>query len=207
MPLYANELRRFVDPTGRCSHFQLVPAVAAYFGLAVASDDEMERAHALATSQVRSASVSAEAFQTMQRRTGCSIFVAKELGHITGVLAFFPLTQEGVDALESGKFDATAVPAEYVAAPGTEPAGGYCWGFAGSTERARKAVVKGSLAIAETLWWGLPGYGRIATEDGARVVLGKLGFELIAGDHTGLARRPARSEPLMGLLMSEVLAA
>jgi hypothetical protein len=58
--------------------------------------------------------------------------------------------------------------------------------------------VKASIAVRETLFWALPGYTRAATDDGARLIFGSLGFKPVEGDPQ-LARYDGRDQPLIGL--------
>ncbi len=54
------------------------------------------------------------------------------------------------------------------------------------------------IAVRETLFWAMPGYTRAATEDGARLIFGTLGFKPVPGDPQ-LARYDGRDVPLIGL--------
>lgn len=194
------ELARFVDPSGRCSDPRLLVAIAAFHGARLASEDEFEAAQALAAGEVEGTIVTAAMFAEMQGLTQSSIFIVKEQGRITGCLAFFTLREGGVAALRAGQFAADAVDPNWVSRPGEAPEGVYAWGFAGRTSYARKAVVKASVTVAEAALWAVPAFTRIASADGERVLVGKMGFRRVPGDTTGLAMKPPGTAPFAGLI-------
>lgn len=190
-------LARFVDPSGRSSNPRMINAVAAYCGVSLASDAEIAEVRALAASEISDSVVTAEMFRAVQNITGSSVFVVRENGVVTGWTAFFLLRASGMEAFERGAFDTRNVDLDHVCRPYEPPAGGYAWGFVGVTDRAAGRAVKASLAVRETLLWALPGYTRAATNDGARLIYGSLGFVPVPGDPT-LARYDGRSAPLEG---------
>ncbi len=175
----------------------MINAVAAYCGVSLASDVEIAEARSLAAREISDAVVTVETFQAVQNITGSSVFVCRENGAVTGWTAFFLLRAAGMEAFERGAFDTLNVNLDHVCRPYEEPAGGYAWGFVGVTDRAAGRVVKASLAVREALFWALPGYTRAATNDGARLIFGSLGFEPVPGDPT-LARYDGRDAPLAG---------
>lgn len=189
---------RFVDPEGRCSDPRMINAVAAYCGVSLAGPEDIVHARALCAATISDDVVSVETLQAVQNITGASVFVAREQGVVTGMTAFFLVRAEGMRALDEGRFDAVNIDLDMVCRPREKPAGGYAWGFAGSTDRGAGRAVKSSLAVRETLFWALPGYARAATNDGARLIFGSLGFKPVDGDPS-LARYDGRDQPLIGL--------
>ncbi|MEZ5996413.1 MAG: hypothetical protein R3C25_11770 [Hyphomonadaceae bacterium] len=194
------QLSCFVDPTGRGSNPRMINAVAAYCGVHLASPVEIVEGQELAQQRIGGPVVSASMLQAVQDITGSSVFVARELGKVTGLTAFFLLRPEGMRAFAERRFDTVDVNLDYVCRPREAPAGGYAWGFVASTDRAAGRVVKASLAIRETLFWNLGGYTRAATDDGARLVYGSLGFTPVPGDAT-LAQYAPREAPFAGLAL------
>jgi hypothetical protein len=194
-------LERFVDPTGRCSDPRMICAVAAWCGVALAGEQDIADARALAAAKISEAVVTTATLKAVQDITGCSVFVAREAGVVTGMTAFFLLREAGMRALGEGRFDSVNVDLDMICRPRETPAGGYAWGFVGSTDRGAGRAVKASLAVRETLLWALPGYTRAATDDGARLIFGSLGFHPVDGDPT-LARYDGREAPLVGVRTS-----
>jgi hypothetical protein len=199
MAVHRADVARFVDPGGKSRDPKAVIAIAAFWGATLASPGEMEAARALAARTVSSTVVSAEQFALAQRTTGASIFVVKEQSELTGAVAFFALSRHGLAALELGTFNSADVPATFMARPGEEPFGVYAWGFTGITRAARNAVVATAVTLQEALWWALPAYTRVATPEGAAVLIGKMGYAHVPGDTTGLARKEPSQGPLMGI--------
>jgi len=184
-----------MDPTGRCSDPNAVLALARSFGLYPPDPHEMGPARALAATRISDAVVTEEAFAAVQSVTGASLFVHREDGQVTGVLAFFFFNEMGLTALESGAFDPSNVDLSLLAKPGETPVGAYAWGFAASTKLGGRAVVAASAALQDRLFWNIPVYTRAATADGERVLYGSLGYERAPGEDSMLAVRPARQTP------------
>lgn len=195
-----SELARFVDATGRCSDPRMINAVAAYCGVALAGPEDIAHARAMAAQRISDAIVTEATLQAVQDITGASVFVARENGKVTGMTAFFLLRSEGMRALDEGRFDTINVNLDHVCRPRETPAGGYAWGFVGITDRGAGRAVKASLAVRETLFWALPGYTKAATDDGARLIFGSLGFRPVVNNPT-LARYDGRDQPLIGFAM------
>ncbi len=189
---------RFVDPEGRCSDPRMINAVAAFCGVALAGPEDIAHARALCAAKISENVVSEATLRQVQDITGASVFVARENGIVTGMTAFFLVRSEGMRALDEGRFDTLNINPDFICRPRERPAGGYAWGFVGSTDRGAGRAVKASIAVRETLFWALPGYTRAATDDGARLIFGSLGFKPVEGDPQ-LARYDGRDQPLIGL--------
>lgn len=189
---------RFVDPEGRCSDPRMINAVAAFCGMALAGPEDIRYARALAAERISENVVSEATLRMVQDITGASVFVAREQGVVTGMTAFFLVRPEGMRALDERRFDTFNINPDFICRPRETPAGGYAWGFAGATDKGAGRAVKASIAVRETLFWALPGYTRAATDDGARLIFGSLGFYPVPGDPE-LARYDGRDRPLIGL--------
>ncbi len=200
------ELTKFVDPMGKCGNPRMINALAAFCGVSLAGADDILAGQAMAAERIGEGTVSAEMMQAVQDITGCSVFVARDAGKVTGLTAFFLLRPEGMQAFEEGRFDTVNVNLDYVCRPREEPAGGYAWGFVASNDRAAGRVVKASITIRETLLWALPGFTKAATDDGARLIYGSLGFVPVEGNPS-LARYAPRKAPFEGLMMPQTSAA
>lgn len=192
------EFARFADPTGKCADPRMINAVAAYCGVTLASDAEIEEGQRLAASRIEGA-VAADMMKAVQAITHSSIFIVREQGRVTGLTAFFPVRSEGMRAFAEGRFDTVSINLDYVCRPRETPAGAYGWGFVGSNDRAAGRAVKAVLAVRETLWWALEAYTKAATDDGVRVIVGSLGFKPVEGMKY-LARYEPRSGPFQGLV-------
>jgi hypothetical protein len=192
-----DELRALIDPTGACADPARICAVAALFELSLAAPNDIDRGRGLAADLIAAELASVDQLAAVQEITGASLFVHKEAGAVTGVLGFFGARLRGLQALEAGGFDARALDLDLIARPGETPAAVYAFGVAAATKQAGSYVIRGSAGIQEALFWKLPIFTRVASEDGARVLLGGLGFARMANDPS-LVRRPPRQRALDG---------
>ncbi|HVY83570.1 MAG TPA: hypothetical protein VG943_00425 [Caulobacterales bacterium] len=191
------KLEDLVDPEGRCADPERVKAVAALFNLTLASADQIRQGRELGARLISSQVASADVLHAVQSRTGASQFVHVEEGVVDGALGFAALRATGRDALVEGAFDPRDFALDLIAPPGEPPAAVFAFGVVASTKAGGSAVIGGAAAIQEALFWALPIYTRIATADGERVLLTRLGFRRVQGD-TSLACRPPRTRPLEG---------
>ena len=184
------------DPKGSRTDRESVLAVAAAYGLTPPGADEIGACRAIGATRISDAVVTEERFAAVQAITGASLFAFREEGVITGVLAFFFLRPAGLAALQEGRFDPQAFDLDLVARSDEPVAAAYAWGFAATTAAGGKAVVKGAAAIQEGLTWAIPVFTRVATDDGARVLYGNMGYVPVPGADPSLAVRPARAAPV-----------
>lgn len=195
--LAAGELEALVDATGACASAARVGAVAALFNLRLASHADIDAGHALAARLIAVDLAAPDQLAAVQDITGASLFVHAEQAQITGVLGFFGVRRRGLDLLETGRFDARNLDLDVVARAAEPPTAVYAYGVAASTKAGGSAIIRASAAIQEALYWAIPVFTRVASEDGARVLLGDLGFVRVASDPS-LVRRPPRAHALEG---------
>jgi hypothetical protein len=191
------DLEAFIDASGACPYSARICALAAKFALSPASTTDIEVGRSLAARLISNDLTAASLLADVQLITGSSLFVHKEDGAITGVLGFFGVNEAGLLLMDAGGFDARGFDLGIVTRPGERPVGAYAFGVAASTKAGGSAIIRGSAAIQEALFWSIPIYTRVATEDGARVLLGGLGFAHVDNDPS-LVRRPPRARPLEG---------
>lgn len=186
----------FVNPTGKSTDPAAYNKLAALFGLEPARGADFAPTVALCQKLIPGCTITADALALVQSITQCGVQIMRENGAVTGMDGFIPLRREGLLACEEGWFDPVRLDDWLIARPDEVPAAIYGWGFVGSTERARKAVVKHAVAVGQTLMWALDSYSRPVTADGDRVVVGKLGYEYLESSETNLAKHKARGRPI-----------
>lgn len=191
------DLEAFIDARGACCDAKAICALAEKFALKAAAPADIDEGRALAARLISEHLTSADVLARVQAITGASLFVHREAGAITGVLGFFTVRPSGLLLLDAGGFDARDFDMDIIARDSERPVGAYAFGVAASTKAGGQAIIRASAAIQEVLFWSIPVYTRVATEDGARVLLGSLGFAHVANDET-LVRRPPRTRPLEG---------
>jgi hypothetical protein len=129
------------------------------------------------------------AFLTVHRRTRAGVFVYRQDRIAQGFLGVILLRDSGLRKLESDRFDALQPDLTDICEAGEAPAAVYGWGFAATTVRASGACVLGLMALRDRLFPQLPFFCRAATPQGAKVILGKMGYRPHARSATGLLVR------------------
>lgn len=172
--------------SGRCNCPAVINEVALTFGLKTPSRAELVAGRAIAAGLINPNISDVDAFERVQAITGSSVFGYVEGGDVQGMLSFFPVNLHGYDALRNGTFDGVNPPDALIARPGEVVHAGYAWGIAATSKAGARAIMGASAYLLEHLYWDIPFYSRVATEDGKRAMIGALGFQPVAGDATGL---------------------
>jgi hypothetical protein len=121
---------------------------------------------------------------------GGGLYLFPEADRVTGALAIVPLCEAGLARLMADDFDSLSPDLSLVARPGEALGCVYAWGIVGRTRRAKAAVLSGLAQLQAGL--GVPFFCRAASEDGARVIGGRLAYAPLAGSTSGLfIHRPA----------------
>ena len=135
--------------------------------------------------------VTARDLERVHRLTDESaLFVAREDGELTGVLAFVLLNVSGLRAVLTGAFDALSPAAEHVAGPGAPACAFYGWGVAATTKPSARRLIGGARQIMGGACGHLPKFARPTTEAGHRLMRERLGFEDLPGSFDGLVWQP-----------------
>jgi hypothetical protein len=185
------------ETDGRVSAPGLICAVAAEFGMKLADASEIAEGRAITARLISDGIASTEVFCAVQTITRASVFVYREGRAVTGMLGLFLVGSAGLRAIEDGAFDAVKPNYDLITRPGEIPAACYGWGFAGSTNVGGGAAVKASVALRDRLFWRIPVFTRTATEDGVRVITGKMGYQVYkASDPTLVWMPPSEEEPV-----------
>jgi hypothetical protein len=131
--------------------------------------------------------VSALDLERVHRQSGgLALFVAREEGALSGVLAFVLLNAAGLRAVQAESFDALAPAPWHLARPGERAEGFYGWGVAATTKPSARRVVGAAHAVMHGPLSHLPKYARPTTEAGRRLMCERLGFGDLPGSRTGL---------------------
>jgi len=161
------------------------------FGVEPATGAEITAARAFAAQLIGEGIVAAADLERVHRLTGESaLFIAREDGEMTGVLAFVLLNVSGLRAVLTGAFNALAPAAEHVAGPGAPACAFYGWGVAATTKPSARRVIDGAKAVMAGACGHLPKFARPTTEAGHRLMRERLGFEDLPGSFDGLVWQP-----------------
>lgn len=168
-----------------------VTRTLAAFGLEPARPDEIGAARTLAADLIGGGVVSEADFARVHRRSRMALFLAREAGRLTGILAFVPLTAAGARAAREDRFDAGAPADAHVARPGEEVCALYGWGVAAITKDSARRLIEGSRALGRGPSAHLATYARPTTEAGHRLMRERLEFTDVPGSRTGLVWAPS----------------
>lgn len=135
-------------------------------------------------------------FLAVDAISDCTAFAYVGRDGFAGALAIIPLRSQGLAALRADRFNGVQPDLELVARPGERVAAIYGWGIVGSGPRSRAAVLRSVDRLRRELTFEIPWYCRAATDDGARVILGRLGYAPAQGSASGLFLSPPLSAPL-----------
>jgi hypothetical protein len=160
------------------------------------ADAQMPAAGELAGAAVGPGIVRRADFLAVDTITECTAFAYLKAGQLAGALAVIPLRPQGLAALMDDRFDGVRPDLALVARPGEQVAAIYGWGIVGAGPRSRAAVLRGVDRLRRNLLPELPWYCRAATGDGARVILGRLGYAPVAGSASGLFVSQPLTTPL-----------
>ena len=170
-------------------HAQLVtwevyPVVAA----------ELGDAYRIAVDLIGPNIASADTLKRVHDQTGAGLFVAHERGIVTGVLALILLNSAGARAVRTDHFDGVDPPPAQIVQRGEEPAALYAWGMAATSLRTAQRLIQGYIGIDRVAVPQLDCFGRPATQAGARLMTGRLGFKPLRGSTTGVVCRASNAQ-------------
>lgn len=110
---------------------------------------------------------------------------------LCGLLGVVPLTMAGNQAVLVDTFDAVCPDPAHVCAIEDEPAGVFGWGIAVSRHEAARLLVNLGLFIYEHITPTADWYARAVTDDGARLLMGRMNFSLLEGTKIGTLWMPS----------------
>lgn len=153
--------------------------------------------HALADRLIPCEIASVATITAIQAKSRSAVYVLREDGEATGFLAFFAFSEEGVRAVEEGRFHGVRVEPDWVCPPSHETRFGYVWGFGGASRRACFAVIKTGRIMRDSFFPHIGAYARAATPDG-RKVMEPLGYRVVSQADPGFYYAPPGSVAHVG---------
>ena len=122
----------------------------------------------------------------MHESTSVGVFLVKAGTDIEGIVAFAPLSAEGLAAILAGLFDPIDPAPRHLVVPGGELAALYGWGVAAANSNAARRLVAAYQAMVSEAIPTLPVFARAATLLGERLLTKRLGYRPYPGSMTGL---------------------
>lgn len=164
----------FADVMAACAHA---------CGLRVARTEELPELRKLATELISPHVMSLAGLRMVLRKTRSGLLTFEEAGGaLTGMLGIARLTEQGHEALLTGRFNPLAPSARHYAGPGDAVSAVYALGIASLTREAARATVIACTRLRETVMAELPFYARPSTAAGRRVLIERLHCSETLGD-------------------------
>jgi len=154
-------------------------------GMFDARPDEIGPMREMAAALIGPGIASEDAMASVFARTGYGIYLVREDGRITGVVALIMLNAAGLAAVEDDSFDPLDPNLAHVILPGESPAAVYSWGIAAATREAAKTAIAGCWIMRAAAPY-IPFFVRAATESGRRLLTEKMPFTAYPGSTSGL---------------------
>jgi hypothetical protein len=110
---------------------------------------------------------------------------------LCGLLGLVPLTVAGNQAVLVDAFNAVCPDPAHVCTLDDEPAGVFGWGIAVSRHEAARLLVNLGLFISEHITPAADWYARAVTDDGARLLMGRMNLSLLEGTKIGTLWMPS----------------
>ena len=131
-----------------------------------------------------------ETIVEVSRRNPLSLLVYRENGKVTGVVCYLMLRPAGLLAIATDKFNGVNPDLDMIAGTGEVPLAGYGWALAAKSRKAAAAVLVGLEKVRSELYPNIPFFARAATNDGRRVLCGRLRYLPFPRSNTGLLWSP-----------------
>lgn len=125
---------------------------------------------------------------------------------LCGLLGLVPLTEAGNQAVLVDAFDAVTPDPAHVCSFEDEPAGVFGWGIAVSHHEAARLLVNLGLFISEQIVPAVDWYARAVTDDGARLLMGRMNLSLLEGTKIGTLHMPSYHKTQAVYLQSQGVA-
>jgi hypothetical protein len=158
----------------------------AEFEVFAARHEEIVEAQALAARLIGPDIAPPEILRRVHESTGIGVFVAREDSAVIGVLAFVPLTAEGLAAVRSDAFNGLDPADGHIAMRGSDLVGLYAWGVATAYPRAARRLAAAYDAMVKLAIPQLPVFARPATLLGERLLIRRMNFKPYPGSATRL---------------------
>ncbi len=158
----------------------------AQFGVTPAEPGEIDEAQAFAARLIGGKIATPATIARVHARTGVGLFVVREAGELTAVVALVFLSEAGRRAVWTDAFDSVNPAASHIMRRGGEPAGIYGWGIAATNHQAAQRAIEGYELTSRIAVPHLAVFGRPVTPAGLRLMIDRLGFKPVPGSTSGL---------------------
>jgi hypothetical protein len=169
-----------------CQSVLAIRAAFAEFGIDPAALADIAEARDFALRLIGGRMASTRTIASVHAKTGAGLFLAREHGLIHGLLAFIMLNQAGAEAAVCDEFDSLAPCPEFISPADEEPVAIYSWAIAAADKDAATRLIRAHERLRHVAVAHLPFYCRLATEQGRRLAIVRMGFKPLPGSQSGL---------------------
>lgn len=182
-----------------------IARAAADFNVHALSGSRLVEARSLAVGLVGEPLASLETMAWVHNRTKLGLLGVTHAGlsdepdaddssPLCGLLGVVPLTSIGNQAVLADAFNAISPDPEHICSYEEEPAGIFGWGIAVSRHEAARLLVNLGMFISEHIIPTTDWYMRAVTDDGARLLKGRMNLTEVEGSKIGTLRMPSHQE-------------
>jgi hypothetical protein len=198
-PAQETPLARAKSPPRRGLSKTVIAVRAAFeeFGVEPANPADIAPARDFALRLIGGRMATTRTIARIHRGTGVGLFVVRDGDRICGLLAFIMLNEAGAEAAVRDDFDSLSPRARFVAAPDEEPAAIYSWAIAAADKETAQRLIRGHERLRHVAAAHLPFYCRLATEQGRRLGIVRMGFQPLPGSQSGLFWSAPRAQSLV----------
>jgi hypothetical protein len=180
----------------RSSVADRIGSAMARYAVYTATDAEVLRGRDLAAELIGPDIATQNALQAVHQKNGLGMFVFRQEGVAQGFLGAILLRASGLAKIADDSFDALNPDLEDVCDRGEAPAAVYAWGFVAANRIASAAMVRGMMALRDDALPTVPFFCRAATPEGAKVILGKMGYAPYPPSKTAILFKPAEVQSM-----------
>jgi hypothetical protein len=174
-----------------------IRAAFAEFGVEPAEVGDVAPARRFALRLIGGRMASTETITSVHERTGAGLFLVRDGAAIRGLLAFIMLNRAGADAAVCDDFDSLTPRPAYICPADEEPVAIYSWAIAAASKDAATRLIRGHERLRHVAVAHLPFYCRLATEEGRRLAIVRMGFKPLPGSDSGLFWSEPKADALV----------
>ena len=181
----------------RSRSVRAIRAAFAEFGVEPAGLGDIAAARRFALGLIGGQMASTETIARVHEGTGAGLFLVRDGAAIRGLLAFIMLNRAGAEAAVCDDFDSLTPRPEYICPADQEPAAIYSWAIAAADKDAATRLIRGHERLRHVAVAHLPFYCRLATEEGRRLAIVRMGFKPLPGSDSGLFWSEPKADSLV----------
>jgi hypothetical protein len=166
----------------------------AQYGFGALGEAQFEEGRALAARLMNCEIASSAVFARIRKTQPAVLLTLSRNGKLAGFVATLLLREPARRSLLSGGFNGLAPEPAYLASPTEEPSIYYIWGVGGETHWAKSASMALCRRFRQQTLAALTAFTKVATADGHRAAVARLGFRSACAAEANLLISPPIKE-------------